>query len=276
MSVFSKDNLLAWCIVPFDARERSPKERAEMLQRLGIRALAYDWRERDIETFDEELHQLRAHGIRLAALWLSGGNPKDEKSVWDDPMLRAVLKFIERNDLNIEVWKTFGSGDLDAIADLDARYDAGADQINVLAKVFNDLGCSYGIYNHGGWGGEPQTMVEIAKRVDSEGVGIVYNFHHGHEHMPLMPDAFTAMLPYLMCVNLNGVTPGGPKILPLSEGEEDLNILRMVQDSGYAGPIGILDHRPDTDAEFSLTQNLDGMQRLLRKLGDEGALATYQ
>ena len=49
MSVFAKDNLLAWCIVPFDACKRGPKERAVMLQRLGIRALAYDWRDEHIK-----------------------------------------------------------------------------------------------------------------------------------------------------------------------------------------------------------------------------------
>ena len=276
MGIFSRDNLLAWCIVPFDACERGPKERAEMLQRLGIRALAYDWREKDIGSFDEELHQLRAHDIELAAFWLSGGNPKDGKGAWDDPMLRAVLEFIERNDLNIEVWKTLGGGDLLEIADLDARYDAGAEQVSVLAKVFNDLGCKYGIYNHGGWGGEPQTMVEIAERVASQDVGIVYNFHHGHDHLPLMPDAFAAMVPHLMCVNLNGLTPGGPMILPLAEGEEDMKVLRMIGDSHYAGPIGILDHRPDTDSEISLRQNLKGMEKLLKELGDERALATYR
>jgi len=274
MSIFAKDNLLAWCIVPFDAGRRGPKERAEMLRRLGIKALAYDWRQEHIETFDEELNQLREHGIKLAAFWLNGGNPADEKGVMEDPMLRPVVDFLKRNDLQIEVWKTSDRG-LDKIPDVSERYDTGARQVGVLANVFNDLGCTYGIYNHGGYGGEPQTMVEIAKRLEDKDVGIVYNFHHGHEHLPLMPDAFTAMLPYLICVNLNGMTSGGTKILPLSKGEHDLDILRMIRDSGYAGPLGILGHRADTDAEISLRENLAGMQALLEGLGDQEALRTY-
>jgi hypothetical protein len=68
----------------------------------------------------------------------------------------------------------------------------------------------------------------------------------------------------------------GPQVLHLAEGDDDAAILRMVADSGYSGPIGILDHRPDTDAELSLKQNLAGMQTLLRELGDEDSLATYQ
>ena len=83
------------------------------------------------------------------------------------------------------------------------------------------------------------------------------------------------MLPHLLCVNLNGMAANCPKILPLAEGEDDAQILRMVAESGYSGPIGILDHRMETDAKLSLRQNLAGMQKLLKELCDEDALATY-
>ena len=53
--------------------------------------------------------------------------------------------------------------------------------------------------------------------------GIVYNFHHGHEHLA-MPDFFNAMVPHLLCVNLNGMAVDGEKILPLGDGENDLLI----------------------------------------------------
>ena len=61
MTLFRKDNLLAWCIVPFDVTQRDSKHRATMLQRLGIGALAYDWRDEHMPLFDEELRQLRDH-----------------------------------------------------------------------------------------------------------------------------------------------------------------------------------------------------------------------
>ena len=34
--LFSKENLMAWCIVPFDACERNPEQRATMLNELGM------------------------------------------------------------------------------------------------------------------------------------------------------------------------------------------------------------------------------------------------
>lgn len=273
-SVYAKNNLLAWCIVPFDARRRAPEERAAMLQRLGIRALAYDWRDEHIATFDRELAALQNHGIRLDAFWLNGGFPPDPQGARQDRYHRPVLEFIERHDLRLEVWKHFQGAEFDHLDDPAARYDAGAAQLDVLAGLFNGVGCTLGLYNHGHWGGEPGAMVELARRLAHRDVGIVYNFHHGHEHLPLMPDAFEAMRPHLLCVNLSGMTPGGEKILPLGRGERDLEMLRLVRDSGYDGPVGILDHRPETDAEDSLRQNLEGLHGLLTEMGDPAA-ATY-
>ena len=60
---------MPWCVVPFDAKERGPKERADMLKRLGFKTLAYDWRDVHIPTFDEEVAELRKHGIRMSAFW---------------------------------------------------------------------------------------------------------------------------------------------------------------------------------------------------------------
>ena len=53
--LFERGNLVAWCIVPFDAKKRSPEERAAMLKRLGFKHYAYDWRAEHLPTFDREI-----------------------------------------------------------------------------------------------------------------------------------------------------------------------------------------------------------------------------
>ena len=91
------------------------------------------------------------------------------------------------------------------------------------------------------------------------------------------------MLPYLLCLNINGMADAERvnertlenKILPIGSGQYELKMLQAIRDSGYQGPIGILDHRNDMDAEESLKQNLTGLKRLLQELGDEAALASY-
>ena len=74
------------------------------------------------------------------------------------------------------------------------------------------------------------------------------------------------MVPYLYCVNLNGMRRGGPMILPLGQGDNDRQWLEMIGDSGYQGPIGILDHRGNVDAEQSLRENLDGLEKLVAEM----------
>jgi hypothetical protein len=67
--LFDRQNLTAWCVVPFDTKKRGPEERAEMLQRLGFKNFAYDWRTKDIPSFDAEVDALSRHGIT----WQFGG-----------------------------------------------------------------------------------------------------------------------------------------------------------------------------------------------------------
>ena len=62
-----KDQLLAWCIVPFDAKQRGLAERAKMLKRLGLKRVAYDWSERHVKEFEEEILQYKKHGLEFFA-----------------------------------------------------------------------------------------------------------------------------------------------------------------------------------------------------------------
>jgi hypothetical protein len=77
------------------------------------------------------------------------------------------------------------------------------------------------------------------------------------------------MKPYLLALNLNGMNSKGDqqgkKILPLGAGKLDLPLLRTIRDSGWRGPIGILNHTQQ-DAEARLRDNLDGLAWLAAQL----------
>ena len=66
---FAKDKLVAWCVVPFDARQRRPAERAAMLKQLGLKRVAYDWRTHHVKEFEEEILQYKKHGLNFFAFW---------------------------------------------------------------------------------------------------------------------------------------------------------------------------------------------------------------
>ena len=262
--VFAKSNLVAWCIVPFDAKKRGPEERAQMLKRLEIKRFAYDYRAEHIPTFDAEVEATKRHGIELTAWWFPGALNEEA---------RTILKVIERHKITPQLWVMGeGAATKDAAEQLE-RLKAEATRLRPIAETASRLGCKVGLYNHGGWFGEPENQIEIIELLRRDGVtnvGIVYNFHHGHDHIARFPEMFRRMRPYLLCVNLNGMVKDGDKrgqkILHLAEGDQELAMLKVIRDSGWVGPVGIIDHRPETDSEETLKANLRGLDRLLKEL----------
>lgn len=254
--LFGNDNLVAWCIVPFDAKRRGPAERAAMIGRLGLKRVAYDWRAEHVPTFEEEIVQYRKHGIEFFAFWS-----------WHP----SIEPLIEKHGITPQIWITCPSpqGSTD-----EERVAAAAEQLRPLVEKTAKLGCQLGLYNHGGWGGEPEHLVAVCRHLrtqhDTDHVGIVYNFHHGHGHIERFEKAFAVMQPYLLCVNLNGmadpktVEGGRNKIVTIGEGVHERAMIDVVRLSDYAGRIGVLDHRNHLDAEESLRANLDGLRRFVR------------
>ena len=245
------DSLVAWCIVPFDAMERSPAERAAMLRRLGLLRLAYDWRERHVPFFEEEILAMREAGIEFFAFWST------HDSLWP---------LIERHGIRPQIWHMLEepSGETQ-----EEKVAASGRALLPLVEQTRRYGLKLGLYNHGGWQGEPENLAQIVEwlraHADAEHVGIVYNFHHGHADITDFENRFRRMLPYLLCVNLNGMSStGDPKILTLGEGEHEEDMLRIVRASGYVGPLGIIDHQEETDAEETLRENLEGLERIMR------------
>ena len=263
--LFARDNLIAWCIVPFDAKQRGPEDRAAMLERLGFRHFAYDWRAKDIPTFDAEVEALTRRGIALDAFWVAPGVLNRES--------RLILDVLQRHQVKARLWVLLDLGaDRVEGAEQARRVEAACASLRPLAEEAAKAGCSIALYNHGGWFGEPENQVAIIDRLKAEGVGdvgMVYNLHHAHDQTGRLAEILRKAKPYLKAVNLNGMDagpdPGPRKILPLGQGSMDLAILRTIVDSGYLGPIGILGHTED-DAEQRLLDNLDGLDWLLPQL----------
>ena len=66
-------------------------------------------------------------------------------------------------------------------------------------------------------------------------------------------------MPYLWVVNLNGMRPEGPKILPFGTGTHERAMLQRVLDAGFTGPFGVLGHVGDADVKVILDGNLQGL-----------------
>ncbi len=251
---FARDKLMAWCIVPFDAKDRTPEDRAAMMKKLGFTRFAYDWRDKHLASFERELAALKANDIELSAVWFPGGLNKEGQ---------FLLDTLAKHKVRPQLWVMLtdpapGKGQ-------DEKLKAAAAQIGPVAREALKRGHKVALYNHGGWGGEPENQIAVLGEVNLPNVGIVYNLHHGHDHLDRFPDLLKLMKPHLLALNLNGMVKGGDKagmkILPLGQGDLDLTLLKAIAASGYAGPIGILGHTDD-DAEERLKDNLDGLDWL--------------
>lgn len=249
--LFARDNLVAWCIVPFDGQKRNPAERAEMLAKLGVKRVAYDWRDEHVPTFEQEILEYQRRGLEYFAFW----------SVHED-----AFKLFEKHDMQPQIWQIIPTPSAQS---QDAKVAEAALRMLPLVERTRKLGSKLGLYNHGGWSGEPENLVAVCeflrKNHHADHVGIVYNEHHAHDQIDSFPAAIALMKPYLLCLNLNGMAKGAEKILPLGAGDFELAMLRTIRDSGYDGPIGIIGHTQD-DVELRLQDNLDGLDWLVPQL----------
>ena len=269
--IFAQDNLIAWCIVPFDSKKRGPIERVAMLRRLGFRHFAYDWRDEHLPTFDAEVAELQKNGIELTAVWFPAL----------DAQGKQLLQVLKARGVKTQLWLTGGGEPTRTPEEQRLRIIAEAGRVRPIAEAAAAQGCSVALYNHGGWFGEPENQLAVIQELQLPNVKMVYNLHHGHAHLDRFEALLKKMQPHLVALNLNGMARDGDrqgrKILPLGAGDLDLELLKTIRDSGYGGPIGILGHTDD-DAEERLRDNLDGLDWLRKQLqGDKaGAKPKYR
>lgn len=256
---FRRENLVVWCVAPFDAKNRPPHERTGMLERLGIRRVAYDWREEHVSEFESEFLAYRDRGIELAAFWR--GHPEAE----------AVFA---RLGLKPQIWVPLQSGK--GLSNKEKIGDA-AKALVPLAERTAARGLALGLCNQGGWGGLPDNLVEVCEALQDQGfghVGIVYNFHHAHPRIASFADDLKRMMPRLLCVSLNGmadpakvdVSKKEHRIKPLGGGEHEAEMIAELLAQGYTGAVAILGHVSNRGTEEALRENLEGLEKILAGL----------
>ena len=258
--LFGKENLVAWCVVPFDANERTPLETVQMLEELEIRNFAYDYRDKHLPSVKEQIEVLREHNITLSAVWLW----IDPANAWNETS-QTVFKILEETGTRTELWLGIPNEAFEGLSDAES-FKLAVETVSFIFDKAQEVGCTLALYNHGGWYGEPLNQIRVIEAIGSDKVKIAYNFHHGHQHVESFNVLLDLMLPYLSIININGMKIEGPKIITLGEGDEELEMLRAIKNSGYVGPIGFIGHTEGEDIQVVLERNLEGLERLKASL----------
>lgn len=258
--LINSDDVYAWCIVGFDSEKRSPHERLAMLKLIGVESYAYDWEEENLEEMAIEWELAKVNEIEINGVWLWLNAERDSL-----PNLSAaneqLLATMDESDLETQIWLGMNNNFFEGLSDEEA-VAKGVEIVSLINEKAVDIKCSLSLYNHGDWFGEPANQIKILEAGQIEDVGIVYNFHHGHNHIDNFGEVVDVMLPKLRAVNINGMVKNGKEILPVGEGDYEQEMIKILFDKGYEGPIGILGHVDTSDVKEVLKNNLKGIKQL--------------
>jgi len=271
-----RPNVAAARTVAYDLQERTPRERAKMLRRIGIRHIVWDWRDEHALQFDAELDALRNEGVSLTGLWAphplpDAGEPDhDARLGFINPHVRQFVVEAGRRGLAPDLWTAieFGtsapSAKLHPAAEI-ARVWRAADHVEPLARLAQQHGMCVLLTNHLGFFGEPRNLVALVEALAERGlnnVGIAYQQQHGHAHIDDFADHMSVMQPHLVAIALNGMDPDavatGRTILPYGAGRADRKLAHVIAASGWHGQLAVQGHSRD-DAELRLLDSLDGL-----------------
>ncbi len=266
-----EDTTVRWCdrpnvaaagIVATDLNDRTPRERAAMLRRIGIRHLIWDWRDRDALQFDAELDALHNQGVSLGGIVVQHPLPENSAPGAINPHVRQFVTEAARRGLSPDLWVTVASADT---GDEHEHVWHAADHLEPLAKLAGDHGMCVLLTNETGFFGEPRNLVALVEALSERGlnnVGLAYQQQHGHAHIANFAEHFSLMQPHLVAIALNGMDPDaeatGRFILPYGAGRADRKIAHIIAASGWRGQLVVQGLSRD-DAEIRLLDNLDGL-----------------
>lgn len=217
------------------------------------------------------MQALNKHDIHLQAYWLhTGPDPVKEGN------LKLMLDALKRNQVKTQIW-LMGTGINLSPLSQQEKIVAIKKPVKHIAEEAAKIGCAVGLYNHGGWYGEPENQLAIIDYLQMPNMGIVYNFHHAEEQVDRFPEFFPKLLPPLYALNLSGLKGKNPaKVVPVGDGDIEANMIRIVQESGYIGPVGIINEETHPDAKQGLLMNMHRVEKVLKHLGYNREVKTYE
>ena len=275
-SPFAKHNLHAWAYEEYDAIKRTPDERAQVLQDLGITKAGYICRNAArVAEFEAYVKAYQKAGIELISVW----TPVNTERPLEEIQIRTFLEVADRHKLKLQWWLTLEE-DFDKLPEGE-RMERAVAQLRPLVAEANKRGMKLVIYGHGAdeWFTQAENEIAIAERLKAEmpsaDIGIVYSFHQAFAQMDRFKEVFPRLKPHLAALNLNGNSPKGRPGVQIGNGDREQGMIKVVKDSGWHGPVGVLSHVRTTDAKVNLHANLYGLRDVLKQIGDEAGAASY-
>lgn len=248
-----------------------------MLKRIGINKIVWDWRDEHLSTFDTELDALRQYQVELAGIWTPLPMPAYEEPDYASRFgivptaIKTLITEAARRGHSPDLWTQIGFGQPGAPVRLTAQahfaeVHRAADHLAGLARLARGHGMCVVLTNHGGWAGEPRTLVDVVTELARRGlgnVGIGFRLQHAHHLIADLDHHLREMDEHLVAVMLSGADAGaeltGRVILPFGAGSRDRWVTHALLESGWRGQLVIHAVGQD-DSEARLLDSLDGWE----------------
>lgn len=283
LTLLEQNNLVAWEVAPKDGKQRSPEQRAQMLKRLGFQHYAYlsstdplgERKEMNTSHYDvdAEIKAMQKYGINIMAwyFWFNTDNPED------DPIIKETFESFKRHNIKPQIWVTHSYAKQDFPQNYSSRVKYEAERIAAMVKFAAIYGCKVHIYNHRSWLGVIENQLAVVgylKKMGINDVGLVYNFSHcrfdGNDDTQNFPQLWERMKSHVVAVNIAGLPEKGG-LTYMSQGVYELPMMRVIQGSGWEGPVGLFLIGKHKDEEESLRQALVGVDWMKKELKQPGS-----
>jgi len=255
----------AFCMDTHDSQKRGLEEQAALLKELGYDGAGHLW----LDNLSERLKTLDAVGLKLFQVYLSVNIAADKDAY--DPRLKNMLPQLKGRGTMLALL-------MDGLPPSDPKGDPKAvELVREIADLAQSSGVRVALYPHSNaWLERVEDALRIAKTVDRPNVGVMFNLCHWlkvDKEENLKP-LLTAAKPMLYAVSIHGADSAaavqagsGNWIQPLDSGAFDIyNLLKLLRDLGYAGPIGLQCYGIPGDARDHLTRSIAAWRKLNARL----------
>jgi sugar phosphate isomerase/epimerase len=244
--------LFALCHDTHDTKKRSLAQQADMLAELGYDGVGHLW----FDKVEDRLKTLDEHGLRLFQIYERinlGASPGYDKQRYEE-----LLPLLKGRDVQIALLMSGGSPSDDSLD------NKAVSVLREMADKAAPFGVSLLIYPHRtDWAETLDDAVRVAKKVDRKNVGAMFNLCHwgAVDKEKNLAELFHRSMPYIQCVTINGGEPtakvNSKWIAPLDEGSFDVRqVLRLLHEAGYRGPVGLQCYGIRTDAQDHLRRSM--------------------
>lgn len=248
-----------------------------MLRSIGISRIIWDWRDEHVHTFDAELDALRQYQIELSGIWTPSPMPAPEEHDYSSRFgvvserIKTLITEAARRGYTPDLWTqiAFGGAGIPSTPSEQVHHTEvirAADHLTGLVRLARGHGMCVVLTNHGGWAGEPRTLIDIVSELARRGlgnVGIGFRLQHAHHLIADLDHHIAAMSEHLVAVMLSGADAGaeltGRLILPFGAGSRDRWITHAILESGWQGRL-VVHAVGNDDSEARLLDSLEGWE----------------